>query len=1103
MAFGGQLLRSRIGSQRLVLVAAFVTILIATTVLTGLAVYLRAATTAAIQQTLAAEPPTQTGATLDTTADDLDDLTALDQSVRAAFDATFAAVPHQTTLRAETDTTYTLPLASPDGADTLTTFVWREGLLTHATLLSGTWPGPGATGAPVEAALSEGAAALLDVTAGSTIEVVQRLDELPIDVVITAIYRPIAPADAYWRSDELDTLGTRESANFPLVGPLLVADEATLANDVSTRGVAGSWRLGATWDDASLAAVDATRERIGSLTNGSFDESIAAANANVRVESGLTTLLPSLQRSLTANQSMMIIPILQLALLAAYTLVLAARLLAEHRRDETALLQARGASTRQAVALVVRETGALVLPAAAIAPFLAFGLLALVAGHGPFGPLADRVPLPTPYWWLISVAAALLCGLALVLPSLRRSQSYVEAQAERGRQSRRAVLQRAGADVVLAGAALLAYYQLRHYESPVITGDSGASVDPLLVLGPCLALFAAAALALRLLPRIAQVAQAASARGSRLSAALGAWQVSRRPTRYSGPALLLVLALAIGALSTAHAASWLRSQDDQATFAAGADVRASAATSYGAMPIAGQAGAIAAMPGNPAVMAAYRASANLADTPVDVLGLDMSVAPAVVHARSDLIPTTMSALVAPLVRERPAIQSIALETEVHSLVLQVTGTSGDGSVVAGADADLGSLRLTFQDETGAVYLAPVSMIHFNGRQQDVTVDLDAVAALTQTGSDAGAGAALTFPLEIIGANVALPAAVVDIDLPDGTTSIAPGRSTLTIDAITADGTDLSLPTDPVWAGQQVGQPNGATPEISTGPGVLTVDSLTPFGAAPVNVRVSAQAPTTSLPVILDRTAAAAGGVRVGDAINVRAGGADLSGTVSTIIDAFPGTDPARGVVLVDLASVADSRWAADGAQTLPTGWWLTTTDSKATADALEAQPGVATDVVSQTALAASLRNDPLGLATLGALFAGFVAALGFAGVGFVVNLIIGARERVSEFAVLRALGVSRRQVRALLLVEQGFLVALGVIVGVAVGVAVAFLVVPYVVLSAQALRTLPPVLVDVPWLGITGLAVATVALLAIAVAVAARRLQQHGLGGSLRLGEDR
>src|SRR5205085_4964710 len=124
----------------------------------------------------------------------------------------------------------------------------------------------------------------------------------------------------------------------------------------------GSWRLGATWRDASLGSVDATRQRITAFVNAP-DQSAGLAEANVRVTSGLTTMLPSLQRSLTANQSMMIIPILQLALLAAYTLVLAARLLAEHRRDENALLQARGASGSQAMALVIRETAALVLPA--------------------------------------------------------------------------------------------------------------------------------------------------------------------------------------------------------------------------------------------------------------------------------------------------------------------------------------------------------------------------------------------------------------------------------------------------------------------------------------------------------------------------------------------------------------------------------------------------------------------------------------------------------------------------------------------------------------------------------------------------------------------
>jgi hypothetical protein len=53
---------------------------------------------------------------------------------------------------------------------------------------------------------------------------------------------------------------------------------------------------------------------------------------------------------------------------------------------------------------------------------------------------------------------------------------------------------------------------------------------------------------------------------------------------------------------------------------------------------------------------------------------------------------------------------------------------------------------------------------------------------------------------------------------------------------------------------------------------------------------------------------------------------------------------------------------------------------------------------------------------------GFVAALAFALIGCAANAAVSARERMTEFGLLRALGISSRQLFGLLGVEQGFVV---------------------------------------------------------------------------------
>ncbi|MGW1118862.1 FtsX-like permease family protein, partial [Streptomyces tanashiensis] len=90
------------------------------------------------------------------------------------------------------------------------------------------------------------------------------------------------------------------------------------------------------------------------------------------------------------------------------------------------------------------------------------------------------------------------------------------------------------------------------------------------------------------------------------------------------------------------------------------------------------------------------------------------------------------------------------------------------------------------------------------------------------------------------------------------------------------------------------------------------------------------------------------------------------------------------------------------------------------------------------------------------------------------------RERAAEFGVLRALGAPRRKLARLVAAEQGLLIGIGLLVGIGLGTALARAVVPLVVLTGQAARPVPPVLVELP-LGQVALLLAGVAALPLAI----------------------
>jgi ABC-type antimicrobial peptide transport system permease subunit len=138
--------------------------------------------------------------------------------------------------------------------------------------------------------------------------------------------------------------------------------------------------------------------------------------------------------------------------------------------------------------------------------------------------------------------------------------------------------------------------------------------------------------------------------------------------------------------------------------------------------------------------------------------------------------------------------------------------------------------------------------------------------------------------------------------------------------------------------------------------------------------------------------------------------------------------------------------------------------------------------------AAQLRDDPFGAAPEAALVAAAAVTVLFASLGFAVSAAGAMRVRDGEFAVLRALGTTRRRLARLVAVEHGVLVALALLVGTALGMVLTYALVPLVVLTGQATRPLPPVLVEVPLLRLAALLAALAAGPAlVTVALALRR----------------
>ncbi|MFD4388324.1 ABC transporter permease [Streptomyces sp. NPDC058486] len=1094
----------RVRAHRLLLGAALLAVVLTTTVLATLAGFsgsignaalqagLRDRSAAAATLLVSGQVPAERRASADQT---------VTESARRAFDGLPVTVR-----RLESSGPYALPRslqppAARTGDPDLTHFAALD--RSRLTLVRGAWPSAARTGGVVEAALPEEAAKRLKTGPGVVLELTDRLTDRRVKVRITGVYEPADTTDPYWLLDPAGGRGVR-TVSFTTYGPLL-ADPAVLASGTLALGET-AWLAGADFSRLDTGGIASLREAATREPERLLADS-ASFGTTISVTTGLPTVLAQTERALAVSRSTLLIVAVQLVMLAAYALLLVARLLSTERSGETALLRARGASRRRIAGLAGAEALLLALPAALVAPPLSGPLTRLFAERSALSSLGVRLDTsPGLTVWLVSAGVALACAAAVVAPALAaRDGDAVSLRKARGGGLPWPV--RAGADLALLLIAGIALWQLQR--QPEAAADGG-SVDPVLVAAPALALLAGTVLTLRLLPPAAKLAERRAAGGRGLSAALAGWQFSRRPLRGAGPVLLLVLAVAMGMLAIGQSRSWERSQHDQADFRAGTQIRV---TGIGPGD-PDRAARLAAVPGVREVAPVYRTYMDVSGHNATVLAATTDRLADGLLIREDLAGGSPAALLDPLSPKSGARPGFAVPEGSASLVVGLRNQAPRSS---------GALRVTLvlEDAYGVPNRRAAGSLPADGATHRFSVDLagHSGGGLVLTGIEADGE---LFEGDLLGPPVQR---AVHVDLlgttgSDGELRTADPARALTAWTAGGDQTLRGSAQDPVKLKGRAGTPAAAgrgTPYSVPYDLENAFSETYPPLSETYAVRLAAPLGKQDglLPGLASEAFATASGTKPGDRVQLSLGGRRIDVVVTRVVEDLPTTgssgrttdaEAAGGVpqdgggILVDLTAVNRFLAATDPtAPVAPTEWWLTAergaadTVAKALRERADDEPG---EITVRDELAEDLLGDPLGAGPHTALMAVAAAAAALAAVGFAVGSAGSVRERAAEFAILRAIGAPRRRLARLLAVEQGVLIAVGLLVGVALGTLLARIVVPLVVLTGRATRPVPPVLVELP-LGEVALLLAGVAALPLAV-VAAIALRRNDPAVSLR-----
>jgi hypothetical protein len=1078
----------RAAHDRVVVAAAFLTTLLATTLLASGPVYADAVALSGLQRTLANAPVREVTVAV---SDHLGgpDYEAADGRVTRAVESAFGR-DGATIHRSGLSDSFALPELPGVPADGLTVFGYYDDLPGHATLVAGGWP----AGSPVdgaEAALSDGAAEALGLEAGDTLEVTSVVDEsVRVPVRVSGVYRIDDVGDPFWGESPLELDG-REAISFETFGPLVVSEEAFFA--LADRDVDVRWRAAPRIEAIGVADLDGLQRRLRTLD----DELTAGDGDALTVQTGLGELLVEADRSLLVSRSGVLIPSVQLAVLAGAALLFLAGLLADRRSLETAVFRSRGASRGEVGLLAFAEGALLAVPAVLAAPWLA-ALSLRALNH--VGPLADvgleLQPQVGVASYALATLAGVLCAVGLAVPALR-SATVTSSVQEQGRPQARGIVRRAGLDFVLVALAVLAYWQLRRYEGPLVESVRGRlGVDPLLVAAPALGLLAGALLALRVVPAAGALIErgAASARG--LVAPLGTRQVARRPARYARVAVLLTLAVAIGLFASAYSSTWLRSQEDRAAYDAGADIRVLPDERTGSIPALRLAGAYAQVEGIKAALPVIEQPLEISDETATLLAADASRVAEVVQIRPDLArDRPLAELTAPLAAEQPRLASLELPGRPDRIdvtaSVSVEPLDDDRTVFGFVRRTTPStLALVLQDADGLLHRVTAGDIRADGETHRLEVPL-------QDGLE-GAGAP-AYPLSLV-------AVELGMDAPFGQSR----RGTLVVDGISAGSSPLPTAEEGWIVEASELQDAFSSPEVlalRTGAGpVLELDfasggasggrtSVT-FSARPGRTEAPSTIPALATDDFLKRT-----GTEVGDTITLGQDQPRLALTES--VHGFPTVPPDGGGVVVDLRTYLAAAYLGTGTVRLPDQSLIDVAPGRerAVAALLRAPPFSSSEVVDRAGVEDRLTRDPVALGISGALSLGFVAAAVFAVVGFAVSAAVSTAERTTEFAVLRSLGLSERQLSGWLALEGGLTAAFALLAGLTLGALVAWLVLPFVSLAGEGGRPFPEVVVAVPWQTVAILAGGLAAALVVVLAVQLLLLRRLALGSALRAGE--
>ncbi len=1010
-------------------------------------------------------------------------------------------------------TTPTLRIAFPPGGiygpnDARASINSFGGYEEHTDVIEGALPRSGGASLDgvIEVAIGLRSAQRFRIGVGDVVEVQPVAGDRSriIQSRITGIVAPRPGSEAYWGVTispfRPGVVSSGEDAIALL--PLIIPVESFLG-DVAT--LQGGMLVNYWWfmivDPSLIDAQDASETREALTVLG---DDLTQALPGASVLSGLDGTLDNFQDKLFFGRIPIMIMLILVMTILLYFLIMVANVVVDRHLGEIALFRSRGANSLQIMAVYLWEALLICAVAAGAGPLIAFGLVPLLGKASAFADVTGGATLPVDLngaVFLFGLLGGGLSFLALAVPALRGARfNILSVRALSARPVRLLLFHRYYLDIFLFALTGLLYWELTQRGSLVTQRLFGSnSVDQVLLVTPVLFMLSTSLLLLRAAPLVLSILSWFAARTSRVWLAMGLWNLARNPVHYIRPVLLLMLVAAMAMFAVSYNSTLQQSFEDRSLYLSGADARLVSLPQNLSGDKDALAARFAAERGVEDAAAAYRfepqsLSRNIPSA--DVLTFDPLEFNRISFFREDFSERDDFALLRHLDQGRFIVNGMDLPVGITSI-----------GVWARPAREYTAMSLWVRIRDGAGQSRRFSLGRLDVQDwRFLSTDL--------TTFD---GQALQEPL------ILESIYVWELDFPDGGGSqdtILPGFTStgqVNLDDLTAfiqfrpAGIVIdSLESTEGWAAMATHALFQETFEVTNRVARNTSPTMQISWQALSGMGIRGIFPKDfpeELPVVVSERLLASTGRRIGDVITTPIAGIPVPVRIADAVAFYPTMDPTKPFILGNVESLLYYANLFRGSnKVVPNEVWLSLAenpeDRQAFIDQIAEGPYAPHLSLDRDENLAALNRDPLvGNGSEGIVFAVMLVLVVVSIGGYLGYFYVASYRTPLEFAVLRALGLTRGQLIAFQLLIHTSVVMGSVLLGAWIGSRAHSIAITFLQHTEEGRAVIPPFVPHTDWSGIGIILLATATAVVAIVAWAGWSYGRTPIWQVLRRGE--